>query len=220
MLRKRGLVAFVVLAYACLMLAGIQTAFAAGVPALLITELVPNAKNVPNPATPGKNFDEAYEMAEIYNNSGKNVSLKEFHLVVTEDGKPDIVFTWEDGYADKVIPAGGVLVVWFRSDTNPFTVSDFYQHYAAKNPDLKMDQIALAHNGFLTNSTPHSIIVVKEDGTKVCSASYTGNNETKDDRGIKYAYPLDGSIEMRMVGFGSDSLVTPGALEAGQVPAK
>jgi hypothetical protein len=83
-----------------------------------------------------------------------------------------------------------------------------------------MDQIALAHTGYLTNATPHSIIVMKEDGTKVVAASYTGNNETKDDRGIKYAYPTDGSTEMRMVNFGSDSLVTPGMIEEGQIPAK
>lgn len=200
-----------------LLLVPLQAALAANnLPKLLLTEIIPNGKNVPHPVT-GANYTEAFEMMEIYNNSNQSIALKDFKIMFGPAGA-ETELAWLDGSDAKSIPAGGVLVVWAKQATNPFTVQDFYQHNVNKNPDLKMDQIAIVLGPQMHNTQPRSGFLVAADGSVICKFAYDGvSSETVDDMAIRYAYPIDGSNQLRKISAGTPS--TPGIIDADQIPA-
>ncbi|CAG7644106.1 hypothetical protein ACFQI7_09225 [Paenibacillus allorhizosphaerae] len=194
---------------------------AAALPSIMITEMIPNAKNVKPPGATA-NYDEAYEMIELYNNSGQNVKLGDLQIIIrdgfTDKDKVNTPWNWGSD-ASNVIPPSGIMIVWIKQEKNPFSFDDFYKFYKEKNPDLKAEQIAVASGMGLVNTGKRTVIVAKADGTRISSASYEGSTtETVDDRAIQFAYPTDGSIDMRKIDSGKDSLSTPGKLSAQQVP--
>jgi hypothetical protein len=211
--------AYALLVVACfaLMLVPLQAVFAADIPKLMFTEVMPNGANRPNPTT-GKNYTEAYELMEIWNYSKQPIALKDFKIMFGPIGA-EVELAWMENSADMVIPAGGVLVVWPKQASNPFTLEDFFQHNLAKNPELKKEQIAIVAGPQMHNTQPRSGSIVMADGTVVCTFAYEGvTTETIDDMAIRYAYPTDGSIQLRRISYGLPS--TPGIVDAEQIPAQ
>ncbi|CAG7636285.1 hypothetical protein PAESOLCIP111_03736 [Paenibacillus solanacearum] len=192
------------------------------IPSVMITELIPNAKNV-KPTGAKDNFDEAYEMIELYNNSDQALKLSDIRIVVKdgfdEKDKENAPWNWGED-AGRTIPPHGVMIVWIKQANNPFTLDDFYKFYRSKNPDLEPGQVAVASGIGLYNTGKRMLFVTKADGTKISAIAYEGStaDPTVDDRAIHYSYPTDGSIQLRKFQSGKDSLSTPGKLSAEQIP--
>ncbi|CAG7644110.1 S-layer homology domain-containing protein [Paenibacillus allorhizosphaerae] len=195
-----------------------QTAKAAALPEIFITEIIPNAKNIATPK-----YDEAYEMIELFNNSDQTVRLGDLKIVnqqgLNETDKEDNPWTYDAVEAEKTIPPYGVMVVWLKQSTNPFTFDDFYNFQLTKNPDLKRELVAVAiGTGVNLHNTMNRTLIIYKNNIRIVKASYIGLNseDTADDKAIHYSYPKDGSIAMKKISVKVAS--TPGQVSDGQLP--
>ncbi|MDU5109559.1 MAG: lamin tail domain-containing protein [Clostridium sp.] len=77
-------------------------------PELLITEILPDSKNV--------NGADAYEFIEVYNNSNREVSLKDYKLYYNYPDKGDASdVLWVDINDDVKVKSGATVVFWINN---------------------------------------------------------------------------------------------------------
>lgn len=96
--------------------------------ALLITEVVPDTKNVKG--TDGTSVD-GYEFVEVYNNTDKPVNFKDYYFFYNDKD------TWAPN-GDAVIPAHGNIVFWIMNGNNlNVPTEDFIKNF---NPSAALQE--------------------------------------------------------------------------------
>ncbi|MBP3963430.1 S-layer homology domain-containing protein [Paenibacillus lignilyticus] len=181
------------------------------VPVLLITELVPDTTNVA-----GVDSD-AYEFVELYNNTTRPISLKDYQLIYryTNSSTPDAVWSLP---ASAVIPPLSSSVFWIMNGVNTdLTADDFNANYKTalvENTNLfKIDG-----GGGMANGGMRKIIVASKAGKEIAEAYYA-NAQTDVDKGIFYQYPTDGTNRMSLKSAAVNA-ATPGSAESELLPAQ
>ncbi|KAF9117314.1 hypothetical protein BGX30_005602, partial [Mortierella sp. GBA39] len=191
-------------------------------PSLLVTELVPNTTNVSGTST------DAYEAIEVYNNTDQPVSFKNYKLYYRYPDKGaagDVV--WPSTKEDFVIPSKGTVVFWIKNSANQsYTAeqfNDFYKTNLVENQNLFMIQ-----SDGMSNSGRRAIVIKTNTGKEISAAYYdadtlyengTKGDETKENMGLHYAYPQNGSTTMIKASTGTQA-ASPGTIAASQVPSE
>lgn len=190
------------------------------VPKLLVTEVVPNSTNVEDASS------DAYEFIEVYNNTDQPIDFKNYKVYYhyTEKG-PSGDVKWASTKTDFIIPAQQSVVFWINNGVNSrLTASDFNTFYKT---NLVLDQnLFIIKSDGMANSGPRAI-VVKTNTEKEVSAAYYNNaisydggeagDETKENKGIQFKYPVNGGLNMMKVSSGLKD-PTPGKVDPAQVP--
>ncbi|OMF22065.1 hypothetical protein BK133_27285 [Paenibacillus sp. FSL H8-0548] len=196
-----------------------QTAEPAKGPALMITEIVPDSKNVSS--------TDAYEFIEVYNNTDQPIDFKDYSLIyhyfTPLNVETSIPWTLSTDKA-VIIPAHKPVVFWVKAKTiyelNPaLTVAQFNTNYgSALEEDVNLFEIKTS--GGLHNSEPRELIIQDKTGQIVSAASYENDDQTKENKGIFYSYPTDGSVNMVMMPGAGTLAATPGVINPAQVPGE
>lgn len=183
-------------------------ALPAAVPALMITEIVPDSANVTNDA--GGTVD-GYEFFELYNNSNTSLPLNNYTLRYV-NGSTTNVWPWQqDGL---VIGPHQTKTVWVKSPNLNVTLDAFNANYRAC---VSVDQFASVAGQGLANTGARTLMLVGLDGTPITSASFNGTNgDVGANLSIVYQYPTDGTTMMRKAAVKQPA--TPGAIVPGQAP--
>ncbi len=178
--------------------------------ALLITEVVPDTKNVKG--TDGTSVD-GYEFVEVYNNTDKPVNFKDYYFFYNDKD------TWAPN-GDAVIPAHGNIVFWIMNGNNlNVPTEDFIKNF---NPSAALQEgvnlFRINGGGGMANTSARNLQIKSKAGdTLIVSASY-GKEQVKENNGIFYQYlQADSSVMNLMVNSGT-VVATPGTVEAEQVP--
>jgi hypothetical protein len=152
---------------------------AASEPSLLITELMPNTKNA--------NSADAYEFIELYNNSQNTINAKDYKLIYHyDDSNKDI--PW-DITSDVQIPAKTSFIVWVDNGSNSsLTTTDFKSAFNIPSTVDDKYIIKMPCGGGMSNSSPRTIHVQKDDNTEISSASYVGSDASDDTKSVHYKY--------------------------------
>ncbi|MEK3884250.1 S-layer homology domain-containing protein [Paenibacillus sp. PL2-23] len=184
------------------------------VPPILITELVPDTTNVSGVSS------DAYEFIEIYNNTDKELDLSQYKLFYRypDKGPADDV-EWPTAATGSVmIPVGGTIVLWVINAANKaLTESDFNTNFGVHLTEGE-NLFRLRESGGMANGAARDLVVKNVLGNDIVIASYQNDEQTKPDKGIFYAYPNDGSNNMRMLDNPGTEAATPGSVTTDQVP--
>jgi hypothetical protein len=187
--------------------AATHVAYAAAVPELLITEIVPASAGTSQP----------YEFVEIHNPTNQPIDLQGYSLrYITAAPYTTGGNTWT--ITDKVIPARGTLVLWLKKFVLPVQpLDDFNANY---DTHLTEDQVFLVklttEAQGLHDSSKRRVAIARPDKSLITSAYINdGVADGKTNKSITYKY-VDG-IEMQKLANGQDA--TPGEVLPGQVPA-
>ena len=102
----------------------------AQIPELLITEILPDSKNIDGA--------DAYEFIEVYNNSNREVNLKDYKIYYNYPDKGDSSdVLWVDINEDINVKSGEAIVFWIKNGSNDtLTAADFNNHF---NSQLEMN---------------------------------------------------------------------------------
>lgn len=189
------------------------------VPKLLITELVPDSSNVSG--------SDAYEFIEVYNNTNKTLDFKDYNLVYRFPGSETVwsIYKNSNPNGSVSIPAQASVVFWVMNSVNKtLTEADFNNNYHTSLVE-NVSLFRVDGGGGMINSPPadkpRDLVVKDKSGTEISIASYQNDDQTKENMGIFYRYPTDGTIKMVMYGSGADAApaaATPGIVDAIQVP--
>jgi len=146
---------------------------------LLITELMPNTKNV--------NSADAYEFIELYNNSESAINAKDYKLIYDyQNSTPSL--TW-DINADVQIPAKTAFIVWVDNGSNSsLTTDDFKSTFNIPSTVDDKYIIKMPCGGGMANTSPRTIHVQKDDGTEISSAAYVKEDASNDTKSAHYKY--------------------------------
>ncbi len=190
-------------------------------PVLLITELVPNTINVPTTSS------DAYEFVEVYNNTDQSVNFNNYKLYYRYPDKgiaSDVV--WPSTKESFVIPSKQSVVLWIKNSVNSsYTTEGFNQFH---NTSLIADQTLFTiQSDGMANSGRRAIVIKTNTGKEISAAYYDADtvyeggkgDETKEDKALVYAYPINGSTVMLKTSSGTLA-PTPGTIIATQVPAE
>ncbi|MFE5319214.1 FIMAH domain-containing protein [Paenibacillus sp. NPDC056579] len=187
-----------------------QAAAAVGstTPHLLITELVPDTSNV--------NGADGYEFIEVYNNTDKPISFKDYKIIYRYLESES---TWAFEPDNVVVQPRDTLLFWIINTYNPhLTVADFNAHF--KTNLVENQDIVLIHSGGMANTRMREVVVATNTGHEIVTAFYNeGEQITAPDKGIFYRYPEDGSNKMALTS-GGQLPATPGVVDPGQVPSE
>lgn len=174
-----------------------------GLSKLMITELLPDSDNV--------NSKDGYEFIEVYNNTDKEVNIKDYKIIYrypASDNKSDIIWDLEE---DKVIGAQETFVVWIKNSGNKhLTNADFNSFFGTNLPDNRITTISC--DG-MANTAERTLMVATDDGEVLSSTTYIKDDVTAD-KGIDYAF----SDTIIMTKSGMQDSATPGGINEGQVP--
>ncbi|CAG7607249.1 hypothetical protein PAESOLCIP111_00938 [Paenibacillus solanacearum] len=182
-----------------------SSAFAAGVPALVITQIVPDTDNVDLGGTSG----DGYELVELYNASGKEFKTKGHNIVYAysddiNDAKNQI---WSLG--DKTIPANGFLYVWVKQEKNGVSLADFAKYWK-----IKEDQVVSVKSDGMANGSRRVLFVASPDKKEVSRAPYNDKDVAVEvNKSFVYGYNADGSTKL----LGAKQDITLGKLRSGQI---
>ncbi|OAB39316.1 hypothetical protein PMSD_05185 [Paenibacillus macquariensis subsp. defensor] len=188
-------------------------------PVLLITELVPNTTNVPTTSS------DAYEFVEVYNNTDQPINFKNYKLYYRYPDKgisSDVV--WPTTKENFEIPSKQSVVMWIKNSANTsYTINDFNKFH---NTNLIEDQtlFTIPSDG-MANSGKRAIVIKTNTGKEISAAYYDADalyeggtkDETKEDKALVYAYPVNGSTVMIKMNSGVQA-PTPGTVTIAQVP--
>lgn len=187
-------------------------------PTLLITELMPQSSNVD-----GKN---AYEYIEVYNNTDKEMSFEDYQIIYRYPGGPedDVFWTPEEEERDIKIPSGEALVLWVKpanKEINALTDEDFNENYGLEADEaltMGEDLMDMPDSGAMHNQRLRDILIRTNTGKEIVRAQYNkAEFDVKNNKGISYSYPEDGSTKMKKEKI-SEDISTPGKVPADYVP--
>lgn len=173
---------------------------------LLITELVPDTKNL--------NGADGYEFVEVYNNTDEPVNFKDYYFFYNDTNN------WT--YAgDAVIPARGSIVFWIMNGSNQEAAEA--QFNANFNPQLPLQEgvnlFRINGGGGMANGSPRNLQIKSKDGDAlIISVSYT-KEQVKENNGIVYQYPASGGTAMVLMPEAGTIPATPGTVMPGQIAA-
>lgn len=173
----------------------------AGVPALLITELVPDTANYAG-------YD-AFEFIEIFNAGETPADLTGYRLLSDK---------WNRVIEPPLtIQPREAAVVWTRrAEIAPITREGFNSYYflSYKSKHLEDGRLAVIDDvGGLVNSGTRTVILQNASGAEVVRAVYTGA-DVAEGKSVTFRYPDAGSGEMKVLA--SRQSPTPGWITEGQ----
>lgn len=178
---------------------------------LLITEILPDSSNV--------NGADAYEFIEIYNNSNRELSLKDYKIYYNYPDKGDgSDILWVDINEDIMIKSGQAIVFWIKNGkNNHLTVDDFNKKF---NTQLKLNSnLFELYNGGMANSGARALRLTTSIYEQVDYITYNmdGVKDTATDKSIKYRY--DESLNESVMIVGSTT-PDPGTVSDDDKPAQ
>jgi uncharacterized protein YjdB len=175
----------------CLNQASVNTIYAASTgPELLITEVMPMSQTT----------DDAYEYIELYNNTDRNIDLKDYKLPLQNI----------DITASKNISPKGVLVICLKGSTTLDKFNTFYGTAITQDKYITLPFV----NEVLGSSSNESIVLAKDDGTVISRAQYS-STDFQAKKSVTYKYPETGFDMARL---GQNQNPTPGSVTYDQVP--
>ena len=198
---------FLLLLALAVALTGFAAAAAAAdnAPALVITQIVPDTDNVSGM--------DAYELIEIYNNSGKDINLKGYNMIYAysddlQDSRNQI---WP---LDKTIKANGFLYIWVKQDNNPQKTSDFAAYW-----NVKEDQVISVTSAGMANTSRRVLAIVDPNNKEIVRAAYNdkANDEIAANKSSVFGVDSKGGTTLVTLGLKQD--VVLGKLQPNQVPA-
>jgi uncharacterized protein YjdB len=157
---------------------------------LLITEVLPMSQT----------SDDFYEYIEIYNNSDKNIDIKDYKLTLQNI----------DITTSKTISPKGTLVICTNGSTTLEAFNLFYGSALTKDRYMNLPFVS----EILSNTSSGSIILAKDDATVVSRAQYnTGDFSAK--KSISFKYSQSG---FDMILLSQNQTPTPGNINSEQIP--
>ncbi|EPD50281.1 hypothetical protein HMPREF1210_02852 [Paenisporosarcina sp. HGH0030] len=183
------------------------------VPALLVTELVPDSTNVGSL--------DGYEFIEVYNNSAEAINLKDYKIRYRYPAEgPEADLIWKADKEDIILPSGKTIVYWIKNASNQEkTVADFNQIYNVNL--IENVDIAEIKSGGMANSSHRGLAIATNTGIDISSAYYYDQPDVDDvaaNKGILYTYPSDGKSNVMKKYSHSLENATPGSLSPIQIP--
>ncbi|WJH33016.1 lamin tail domain-containing protein [Paenibacillus sp. CC-CFT747] len=187
----------------------------ASIPAVLITELVPDTAN--------ESSNDGYEYVELYNATDAPLSLAGYKL----KGKvPNTTSQWEGVLgADAVIPPRESILVWTQNSTISglnLTRDKFRANYKLTSEQLPDERITILQNvsGLYNGSSTQKDITISlanPEGSDLVAATYfvNGTDDTFENKGISFRQPASG---ITMVHNGGNKEATPGRVLQAEVP--
>lgn len=92
-------------------------------PALVVTELAPDTANIGG--------SDAWEFIEIYNNSSRDIDLKDYRLYYYYPDNGNNALWWNTTES-KILKSGEAMVFWVDNGKNSSqTLADFNEHYGS-----------------------------------------------------------------------------------------
>ncbi|MFD1174371.1 lamin tail domain-containing protein [Oceanobacillus picturae] len=183
------------------------------VPAMLITELVPDTMNA--------NGADAYEFIEVYNNSTEAIDFSDYTLryrYPNRGAEGDL--TWEpEEDQEVIIPSGETVVFWVMNQGNTDkSQDDFNANFNSSLIEGK--NLFKIYSDGMANGSERTLILATKSGEELSYATYNeeaGVKDTVPDKGIFYRYPADGGFHSTKISAGEWD-ATPGKIVAEQVP--
>ncbi|MGE7614202.1 MULTISPECIES: S-layer homology domain-containing protein [unclassified Paenibacillus] len=177
---------------------------------LLITEVVPDTKNVKG--ADGSSID-GYEFVEVYNNTDEPVNFKDYYFFYNDKD------TWTPN-GDAVIPAHGNIVFWIMNGNNlSVPAEDFIKNF---NPSASLQEgvnlFRINGGGGMANASARNLQIKSKAGDAlIVSASY-GKEQVKENNGIFYKYSQSDSSMMSLMAISGTVAATPGTVDPEQLP--
>lgn len=167
-------------------------ATAVNVPEILITELMPNTKNISGA--------DGYEFIEFYNNTQSAINAKNYQLIYDYQGTGKNQ-TW-DINTDVEIPSKTSFIVWIDNGSNSsLTAKDFKKAFSIGDSiDDKYIIKTASVVGGMANSSPRTIHVQSDSGTEINSVSYIAADASDDTKSAHYKYNSDGTTPQKTIG--------------------
>ena len=179
---------------------------AAEVPALLITELLPDSTNV----GPENDTADGYEFVELYNNSDKAINLKDYRLYYNNNlaaGANDVLWV---SNLDVTVDSGNCVVFWIKNGKNDgLTITDFNKFYKVNL--VEGENLFELHNGGMANNDPRGLRITTNVHDELDYVTYntSGVKDPHGNKSITYRYNgQSGKNEM----VSNVSTPTPGAM--------
>ena len=157
---------------------------------LLITEIMPMSQT----------SNDAYEYIELYNNSDRNIDLKDYKLPLQN----------MDITTSKIISPKGILVVCTKGSTTLDSFNTFYGTALTADKYITLPFI----DEVLSNNSTTTIKLSKDDDTIIVNAQYYAT-DFQAKRGVTYKYAETGYDMLRL---GLNQSPTPGSVSSEQVP--
>ncbi|MFC0214007.1 S-layer homology domain-containing protein [Paenibacillus chartarius] len=181
------------------------------VPAMLITELVPDTTNVGS--------GDGYEFVEIYNNTTKPIALSDYRLLYryTNSDTPDGV--WELP-SQAVLEPMKPLVFWIMNGSNADSTAASFNSIYGTSLVENVNLFRIDGGGGMANGGKRKIVIASKAGKEIAEAYYDNDNQTVANKGIFYRYPTDGSNQMAMQAGAGTIAATPGTVEPDLLPAQ
>jgi uncharacterized protein YjdB len=156
---------------------------------LLITELIPMSQD----------SDDSYEYIELYNNSDKNIDIKDYKLTLQN----------MDIATSKIISPKGILVICTKGSTTLEGFNSFYGSALTQDKYMNLPFVS----EILSNTSSGSIILAKDDGTVVSRAQYNiGDFSVKKSINFKYS---ESGFDMILLSQKQNP--TPGSINSEQI---
>ncbi|WDH82936.1 MULTISPECIES: S-layer homology domain-containing protein [Paenibacillus] len=180
------------------------------VPALLVTELVPDSTNVGGA--------DGYEFIEVYNNTNQDINLKNYKLYYRyTDSGPSADVIWPTDHEEMMISSQETIVFWVINSANgDKTAADFNANYGSNL--VENDNLYRVYSDGMANGGKRAAVIGTNTHIDIASAAYDNDDETQADKGIFYRYPTGGRTEMLKYSAGLLD-ATPGVVDPVQIPS-
>ncbi|MGG7213189.1 immunoglobulin-like domain-containing protein [Clostridium nigeriense] len=152
------------------------------IPELLITEILPDSANI--------NGADAYEFIELYNNSDREISLKDYKIYYNYPDKGDSSdVLWVDINDDIKVKSGEAVVFWIKNGSNnDLTAEDFNKHFSTQ---LEINKnLFEVYSAGMANSGARALRLTTSTYEEVDFVAYNMNGvkDTSADKSIKYLF--------------------------------
>src|SRR5699024_7340652 len=171
-------------------------------PAPTSTELIPDSSNV--------NGADAYEFIELYNNSNRDIDLKDYKLYYNypDNGDNSDVVWWETSES-RILKAGDTLVFWIKNGGNDaLTREDFNAKFGTDLDEAHLVEISC---GGMANSGARGVKIASnvKDVSDYVTYNMNGADNTSADRSITFQNQYtDGAFSSAMTS--DEEAPTPG----------
>ncbi|MNO21515.1 Endo-1,4-beta-xylanase A precursor [compost metagenome] len=185
----------------------IQPSAPAAVPAvqsLMITELVPDTKNITDA--------DAYEFVEVYNTTNEPIQLSHYYFYYNGKDK------WTPLDQNIVIPARAPVVFWVMNGKNgELQASDFNSNFENAGLQEGVNLFRINGGGGMANGSARNLQIKSVAGDAlITSASYVAA-DVKENKGIVFRQPAQGATEMEKMAQSGTIAATPGVVTEDQL---
>ena len=148
-------------------------------PALVVSEIMPDSSNA--------NGGDAYEFIEIYNNSNRDIDLKDYKLYYNyPDNGDDSDVVWWETSESRILKSGDTLVFWIRNGSNDdLTIEDFNAKFGTA---LNAGHLVEISCGGMANSGARGVKIATnvKDNIDYVTYNMNGADNTSADKSITF----------------------------------